>query len=434
MVWTPRQNRVGRITQPQTPVGIDWGNPITWGLVSVLNAPTLSTKTYPSAIPLGVTNAGVAVVANGSFLAYEKVPDLGSAATLFMLGNMPANATSASIQCAIGTNSGGTQLFALQGAQNNGGLTEARAVIRAVNGGGITTAESASLYGNLGSNAIEPWCGVYDGTSALKIYRNGRDDTQSNLGTAVSGPLTAINTPTILGANRGTPSYALTGAKVALVLAWNRALTPAEIKSVSDNPWQVFQPANRAIFVPVSVGGSNQFVSPTTYTNSSSLFAPTVSVGAVSIAPALLTNSSSFFAPTVSLASGPQTVAPALFTNAQTFFAPTVTTGTVTVSAGLFSNASVVYSPTVTTTYTVTPSLLTNAQAFYAVGVTVGGVTVYPELFSNASLFWVPTVTGGDVTIPETAGAITRGRAKAISARSKNIGAARPARIATTRR
>ena len=39
-------------------------------------------------------------------------------------------------------------------------------------------------------------------------------------------------------------------------LFWNRALSASEIKSLSDNPWQIFAPRETRLFVPVGGGGS----------------------------------------------------------------------------------------------------------------------------------------------------------------------------------
>src|SRR5574343_63566 len=43
--------------------------------------------------------------------------------------------------------------------------------------------------------------------------------------------------------------------RVYLAAVWNRALSSAEIKQLSANPWQLFKPVQRQIWVPVSAGG-----------------------------------------------------------------------------------------------------------------------------------------------------------------------------------
>lgn len=47
---------------------------------------------------------------------------------------------------------------------------------------------------------------------------------------------------------------------VYLVVVWDRLLSETEARSVSENPWQVFQPIPRRIFVPVSAGGGTTTV------------------------------------------------------------------------------------------------------------------------------------------------------------------------------
>lgn len=44
--------------------------------------------------------------------------------------------------------------------------------------------------------------------------------------------------------------------EIPLSLMWNRALSNAEVRSISQNPWQIFTPQGSRLFVPVSAGGS----------------------------------------------------------------------------------------------------------------------------------------------------------------------------------
>lgn len=44
------------------------------------------------------------------------------------------------------------------------------------------------------------------------------------------------------------------------VALWNRELSENEVGSLTDNPWQLFRPAQRRIWVPVAGGGNNQTI------------------------------------------------------------------------------------------------------------------------------------------------------------------------------
>lgn len=245
--------RQPRTSQPQGPVGIDWGNPITRGLLSALLPNNLATKTKSGgSVPLRVAQQGIVALGGSSALAYDTTASIGSTATIFMLGNMVGQSGSAANLAGIGTTSGGSQLFIFQGAQI-AGATGARGVLRLVNAGGITSVESASLGGSGTTSAIEAWCCVYDGTTALKLYRNGVDDTGGNANVGASGAATSLNAPCINGKFNSAVAYAPSGSQQALVLAFNRALTVADIKSLSANPWQIFTPQFRQIWVPASV-------------------------------------------------------------------------------------------------------------------------------------------------------------------------------------
>jgi hypothetical protein len=221
---------------------IDWGNPIARGLVSVLNAPTVINKV--GAFPLSAYTKGISHLGDGSSLAFQNTPAFGSAATIVLLATAFRDAsgvTTGSYLGGLGNSSAGNQLFSISTASQLGSVAM-RAIIRTTNGGGITTAESASIPTGVSSSVMEVFAAVYDGTTSLKLYRNGADDTAGNLNTAASGSISTLDTNCLGGIRRGTNLYSQTGGQYnELSAVWNRALTKAELVSISANPWQIFR-------------------------------------------------------------------------------------------------------------------------------------------------------------------------------------------------
>jgi hypothetical protein len=218
------------------------------------------------------------------------------------------------------------------------------------------------------------------------------------------------------------------GSETGLVACWHfnegtgtsaaDATTGGHTLTLSGTTWNT---SSYPTLTDAGGGGSPQSVTPNLLTNTSTLYSPTVTPGAVTVAPALLTNAQTFHAPTLTTGAvtvapnlhtnsstiyspvvtqdgGPQFVAPALLTNAQTFPAATVTPGAVSVQPALLTNTSTFYAPTVTSAATVAANLLTNTSTLYSPTVTLGtpgAQSITPSLLTNAQVFYSPTVSGG---------------------------------------
>lgn len=351
--------------QPQTPVQIDWSNPLTQGLIGAINAGA-PVDTRVGTVPFVATAQGIGHNANGSsYLVTNATRPVGSAATIFHLGNLIQNTAGVGGHTGgIGTTSSGTQLFIIQ--NNNSGTTKPRALIRLVDAGGVSTAESATLGAGVSSTAIEPWAATYAGTAAsLTLYRNGVNDTGGRANTAASGAATALNRVSLGGVDRGTDSFSPSGQITLLSLAWDRALSAAEIKALSANPWQIFKAQSRRIFAAAAASGSTGTVAVTNANDTSSASGTTTVVGTVA-----RTNAND-----TSTASGTTTVV-----------------GTVSVA-----NAADTSSASGTTTVTGT-SATTNANdtsaASGSVGDTVTGTVATTNANDTSAASGTTTVTG----------------------------------------
>lgn len=212
--------------------------------------------------------------------------------------------------------------------------------------------------------------GVSFGNGSGAVYHNGvKTGEASSLGViGASGNALCVGQNTSGGeAWSANPSF-------EYVYVWNYVPTDDIFAAVARNPWQLFAPIERRIWVPVSAGSGTQTLTPDLFTNNNTFYTHTVTTGAVTLTPDLVTNTNSFYTPTVSSS---YTVTPDLFTNTNTFYTPVVT------------NLSTLY-----------PDLFTNSQTFYTHVVTGGGgQTLEPELFSNSATFYGPTITVGSVTL-----------------------------------
>lgn len=138
-------------------------------------------------------------------------------------------------------------------------------------------------------------------------------------------------------------------------------------------------------------------LSPPLYTNASTLYAPTVSPGAVTISPPLIASGATLYPPVVSNASGTQNLVAPLLTNIATLYAPSVAPAPYGLGPPLLTNTSVFYAPTVTGgTITLRPPLIASGAVLYPPTVTeIGPQTISPPLLVNASTLFPPVVVGG---------------------------------------
>jgi hypothetical protein len=282
-------------------------------------------------------------------------------------------------------------------------------------------------------------------TAAWRLYANGADKGAVNeAGGLVSNQMEGGGSQGLEIGSSG--SLATRGVKcvTSLVHISRGVIPPAGLaKDITRNPWGIFAPIERRIWVPVlAAGGGAQTLTPDLFTNSNTFYTHTVTTGAVTLTPDLVTNTNSFYTPTVSSSytvtpnlftntntfytpvvtnlstlypdlftnsqtfythvvtgGGGQTLEPELFSNSATFYGPTITVGSVTLTASLFTNTNDIYSHTVTSNYPLTPDLFSNSSSFYTPTISVGAVTLTPSLFTNSITFYTHTISNSSTTI-----------------------------------
>lgn len=268
-------------------------------------------------------------------------------------------------------------------------------------------------FGDLGTSVDAehyPYSGVLylsGGTSSRQNYTpTGVDLTRPHCTVISSNATTSSQRATIDGRLIGTASISAIGWATTPLLfvssgfggfggefygffAWNRALSDAEAREVSLNPWQLFEP--RRLYSPTAAGGagSNTIAVPSGAIVLAG-FAPVVTATAnQTIAVPAGTLTLSAFAPTVTAAAN-QTIAVPAGALVLAAFAPTVSAtanNSISVPAGALTLAG--YAPTVTS----------NASNTIAVPAGSLSLAAYaPDVLASTNYVSVPagalTITG----------------------------------------
>ena len=236
-----------RVVQPQGPVGIDWGNPLTRGLISAVvpgvHPLDLASNRFPTTQGTLTTNfrvpgAGAGIAGGGITRKYDS--------TNFPLFGAPSVAW---FILAENIASGDASVVRLDGALT--ALQVAGGVPRSIIWRGGLQAQE---YSGFNANAVNVFGGLYvDGGSENAQFANRAAATSIANGGSIS---TTSNPLSFLG-TEGNGELA-TNWIVYLSLLWvNPRFGLAQLRSLSDNPWQLFRPIQRRIWVPVAGGGGD---------------------------------------------------------------------------------------------------------------------------------------------------------------------------------
>jgi len=233
MAWV--EHRVTRTSQPQELVGIDWSNPLTAGLqgaVGVYNG--TSTPVVTGSPELVATREGLAYrwLDGGNNSARVPTPAFTGSNYTLLTAFTPRAAANTNFRKVGGWVAGiGGAFFNYD--HGNPAYREAIELWA----GGVT---GVLKYPASAVGSLTVWAATVSGTS-LTGYANG----------VLAGSSTATGTPNgwsavSNGQAGGDPTSPVDGM---LTLTWGRALSDAEIKSLSDNPWQIFEPHIEYVWV-----------------------------------------------------------------------------------------------------------------------------------------------------------------------------------------
>jgi hypothetical protein len=249
-------NRV-RTTQPQQNPQIDWNNPIAAGLVFAYvcsseamgygeDGRSVIQYVNGGGTVLGVrvntpTGTGVQAKTSSSYAFGPVQSSVKSGVySLFAFGTGPASG----IQSAIDDDDGTNRRFQFR---INAGKVELNPFYSGGNGN-VVSPVALSAYDLATGFAM----GATVNGTAHAIYQKGVKTTGATLPSVALTPNASI---AVAARKTGTTQAWLVGG-LQLVAMWNRALTDAEQASLADNPWQLFKPQPRRLWVPRAVSAA----------------------------------------------------------------------------------------------------------------------------------------------------------------------------------
>ncbi len=240
---------------PRGPTPVNWANPITRGLVIAYFASsnfdhagtrvpnnTDKTNNRQSANQYGAAMMFTGSQAVNTLTIDHKVTHNLSGATAMTVVTVTTAEIGAerpicgvwgsTLRWYMGINSAGYPLFAVNGGANR-----------------IYTANAVTVFGPRTSLAA-----VWDGSSdTCKLYKAGAEIAGAKSGTAQAAIGSHTMGPSI--GSQSTGGAAKHRGTIEYVLVFNRALSAAEIRSISENPYQVLRPANDRLWLDVVAGG-----------------------------------------------------------------------------------------------------------------------------------------------------------------------------------
>jgi putative salt-induced outer membrane protein YdiY len=244
-----------RTTQPAQVPQIDWSNPLTRGLAFAFTHSDLAVgfaqgdvTSYPYTSG-GRVNTQAGTGGQCSSTALYTVPAAGGITSSNYSLFAVATATSASvIQSALDMDNGGGSYRYFQFRIANGKadfipFNTSQAVT------GQATAPVALTVAELSRGFT---IGATASPTRTAVFQNGVVTAATP--SALSTPSNTL--PMCVGARPSNAQTWSTGG-LSLVAAWNRTLTDAEMQSLADNPWQLFKPASRRLWIAYSAPSGN---------------------------------------------------------------------------------------------------------------------------------------------------------------------------------
>jgi hypothetical protein len=268
--------RTVRAAQPQTAVGIDWSNPITRGLVACLDANRRvlinGSETKPLTLTNPVRRASQQEYGSTTYQASMqaiKAPAASSNVTMLSLF-IPSTEVTERTYGQLGHITTGNMFSVASGDGTTSGVVRFKIYLGATR-----------IIGASQANADVPNLAIarHINGQSQNLWLNGIKDGASG---AFAGNGLGFG---FYGFNQSSG----TGGASILNAVWNRALTDTEIKSLSENPWQIFAPERRVI----AFDGATSPGGDVTLTGSNSDCATSSSTDSINVAVSLSSSSSS---------------------------------------------------------------------------------------------------------------------------------------------
>lgn len=237
--------------QPPPGTPIDWGNPATKGLIAAISGiesvnlvtGRQLTVTGPNGVVVG--KDGVSYPFNGTTYLSTPVSTGGAPYTLFAVETC-TSAGANRVFCGLGDSGSSANL-----AEIYRGNTDSSLLFIEITAG--ASVQPAAVANSSVINSRYTVAGVTYSTTDRVAYSNGVKLASST----VSLPIISAANTFYVGVERYNGAFAGHNVgNIPLALLFTRALSAAEIKSLSDNPWQLFQPITRRIFGSAAGGAT----------------------------------------------------------------------------------------------------------------------------------------------------------------------------------
>jgi hypothetical protein len=249
----PLVTRPKNFVQPQGPAQVNWANPVTRGMAFAATGPQWidsvtnlePTKYSPGNYSTNRFGRTLAPSANGKQLQWSNkhlaamLSGANACSAMALASNTVAgwypSATNADILRCDGT-------FSPFHLNNTHVLQETLWTA-----GGSSTEQDTTLLTNAGAREMIYVCN--NGTTGNVYLASDLIPALTLKGTmGTPGALTPSTTNVCIGGNESSAEYFASGM-VALGVYWNRALSQQEVSSLLVNPWQIFLPTVRRIWV-----------------------------------------------------------------------------------------------------------------------------------------------------------------------------------------
>lgn len=225
--------KIIRTQQPQTPCGIDWSNPLTRAL-EIAISPRANAE---SILAAGAGKSTVMGVSGENIGFFNGLPVTRDRDRLLISNTRPdktillatLDGSVASTTDELHCNDGGFSKGSWRIRRNNSGR-----FLNIVNEIGVPSSTAVAVAN--GPNVFVFRTSI----SNIETFRNGIFISADVIPKATVVP----NSSYAIGIGSG----AVSNHPAVLALVFSRALSNAEIKSLSDNPWQIFQPLSKPIY------------------------------------------------------------------------------------------------------------------------------------------------------------------------------------------
>jgi hypothetical protein len=238
--------------------------------------------------------------------------------------------------------------------------------------------------------------------ATAKVFVNGVQDAALNVTGAMDTDAAALAIGTRFRLANGTnPADFFTG-NIYFVLMFDRSLSASEIRSLSDNPYQILKLVNDLYYFPVQSGGggpSTQTLLVSSIVTGEAFGQPSISFNAIALSVSAIASGEAFGQVTIDTT---RQLFPSGIPSLEAFGLCSVSAGSVTISTlGIASGEAVGVVSIAAGTY-VRPDGITSVEALGQPEVQALSVDISPVGIGSLEAFGLPSVPREAVTISAT--------------------------------